>query len=312
MEFSKRINPCTFNTLLPISPTELLIELNELYVKIDNEKCEIDDVLEKALLSASSAFEFLKPVEIDDDTKNIISSFAKNVNHTLSTEFFSLGLLRESTVSISALIGGRSLEGDLNEREKYDDIIKLKDKIMKYIGWDTFSRVFCNISCVRLVVINEGTTFDEDIEIALVFPRDMLILPEDLPIPDKFAVDTIGNDSSLYEIFGISRTAKYNDFESSITAVQQPVAAYTPSVFPFGNTRDYKEDYLDDLNEIFDYHIFDEGENIMLKLHIDYLKHNTAVAFPSVIFVTDKLSDVSYTISSKHGEKIAYGTITVE
>ena len=88
MEFSKRINPCTFNTLLPISPTELLIELNELYVKIDNEKCEIDDVFEKALLSASSAFEFLKPVEIDDDTKNIISSFAKSVNHALSTEFF--------------------------------------------------------------------------------------------------------------------------------------------------------------------------------------------------------------------------------
>jgi len=310
--FSTEIYPYLFNNVIPLSTSALLDEVKNLYGTINLEKCEIDKDEEMNIRAANKLFQALKPVELQDETIEVISSFAQTIGYELSEGFFSLGLLSVSTMPSLSQMGGHSYTGNKNEKVKYGNILKLRDKILKYVNWIYFCDTFNGLSCIKLVVRNEGTTFDEDIDIILKIPKKMIILHRELPIPKSSTVEYVNEHSSMNEIFGITNTASYNDFDSSIMKPNRNIVSYTPQpVFPFVNTRDYREDYLDNLDDVFIYQIYNQDEHVLLKLHIDYIKHNTSVAFPSVIFVTNELVDVTYSITSKHGESIIEGTITV-
>lgn len=45
-----------------------------------------------------------------------------------------------------------------------------------------------------------------------------------------------------------------------------------------GSGRDYEEEYYNDLESIFEYSFYKEGDHISVKLSVDYIKHHTAVA----------------------------------
>ena len=74
-------------------------------------------------------------------------------------------------------------------------------------------------------------------------------------------------------------------------------------------SRDYEEDYLRELTDAFEYSFFDDGDYVVVNLHIDYLKHNTAVAFPTVLFVSEEIRSIEYTIRSKQNESETRGVI---
>ena len=73
--------------------------------------------------------------------------------------------------------------------------------------------------------------------------------------------------------------------------------------------RDYEEDYLKELADAFEYSFFEDGDYVIVKLHIDYLKHNTTVAFPTVLFVAESITSIEYTIRSKQNESETVGII---
>ena len=51
---------------------------------------------------------------------------------------------------------------------------------------------------------------------------------------------------------------------------------------------------------------------IGVKLKLNYIKHNTTVAFPSVIFLKNKLLDIPYKITSKNNPDVIEGTLIVK
>ncbi len=69
------------------------------------------------------------------------------------------------------------------------------------------------------------------------------------------------------------------------------------------------DDLYDELQDIFCYSVYDEGENVTFKLKMDYIKHNTTIAFPTPIFVKDNPEKISYKITSKHSPEIITGEI---
>ena len=83
-----------------------------------------------------------------------------------------------------------------------------------------------------------------------------------------------------------------------------------PSVFP-GYTRNYSDDFENELAEIFFYSCFDDGEEYIVKLKIDYIKHNTTVAFPSVIFIKEPFESIPYSITSKNSPDIVNGEVKI-
>ena len=115
----------------------------------------------------------------------------------------------------------------------------------------------------------------------------------------------------MSEIFGIGSTSTYADYDSSIVTSQRfSPRVSTPSIFP-GYSQNYSDDFDSELADVFCYSCFDEGEKYIVKLKIDYIKHNTIVAFPSVIFIKEPFNSIPYTITSKNSPDIVTGEIRI-
>jgi len=85
----------------------------------------------------------------------------------------------------------------------------------------------------------------------------------------------------------------------------------TSEISVIEDTPDYSNDFESELADVFCYSCFDEGEKYIVKLKYDYIKHNTIIAFPSVIFVKDLFDGIPYTITSKNSPEIVSGEIKI-
>ena len=55
-----------------------------------------------------------------------------------------------------------------------------------------------------------------------------------------------------------------------------------------------------------------EGDECIIKLKFDYIKHHTAVSFPAAILLKDAVASIPYTIASKNSAEIIKGTLMME
>lgn len=137
-----------------------------------------------------------------------------------------------------------------------------------------------------------------------------------LPISEfpKFDNDKMGyllNDCDMSELFGICSTSTYSHYDSSIvTSRRFSPRVSTSSVFP-GYVPNYNDDFESELADIFSYSCFGEGEEYIVKIKFDYIKHNTIIAFPSVIFIKAPFTVMPYTITSKNSPKVVSGEIKI-
>lgn len=259
-----------------------------------------------------TTFDLRKNAKLPDRTEEWIRGIAEELDITLTEDFFSLGNLKEDGISIPAVMGGtHRLYGTEEEKGKYYKLIQLFHEIDDYLGWAPFDRLFRELSCIKLAVSNDGTAFDEDIDISLRFLKDEIIKPNNLPVLPEHGCQCILNDYSLAQLMGIKETRHYNDFDSSkkrvVNSLQAPSTVTSVDWALYG--RDYEEEYLDALDDIFEYAFFDDEDHVVVKLHIDYLKHNTTVAFPTVLFVSESIGSIEYTIRSKQNEAETVGII---
>lgn len=298
--FCDDICPLPFNVSSYLSSTDMMNSIKTLFKRISEYR-----VAKYIPFEQFDAF-FYKSSLFDESLKNTIMLFAKKMNIDVNDGFFDLGGLRKKRTALSFDLSA-SLEGSTEEIGKHNHILELYNQIISLIAWMPFEKQFENYMCIKLAAVNEGTTFDEDIEITLQFNKKMIICHNDLPVAGESTLKYIVDECSLSDIFGIEETAQYNNYESS--KKEHYLQPNTPLPSPLIHTRDYTEEYLDELDSLFIYKVFQEDEDIIVKLHIDYLKHKTAVAFPTVIFITNDIANIPYTITSKHSDKIVSGVL---
>ncbi len=267
-------------------------------------RIELPEKISKYILA------YNKPVEIDKDDREIICFVADKLGVSITEDFFVLGNLSKNSMPTS-IMGGSSLTGTDEEKEKYYTIQKLRKTISKTLEWAPVENAFTDKKCLKLALQNCGTDVDEDVEISLQIPKKSLLPMNEFP---KFNNDEMGyllNDCDMSELFGICSTSSYSDYDSSIITNQRfSPHVSTSSIFP-GYTPDYSDDFEKVLAEVFCYSCFDEGESYIVKLKIDYIKHNTTVAFPSIIFVKEPFESIPYTITSKNSPEIVSGEIAI-
>lgn len=106
------------------------------------------------------------------------------------------------------------------------------------------------------------------------------------------------NDCNMSELFGICSTSTYSDYDASIvTSRRFSPHISSPSIFP-GYTWGHNDDFESELANVFCYSCFDEGEEYIVKLKFDYIKHNTTIAFASIIFIKEPFKSIPYTITN--------------
>lgn len=268
-------------------------------------KCiELNDAISKL------AFSFDKPLEISENSKETICIVAKQLKIDIPDDFFNLGNLLQN--SVPRLAGGGAITGTREEKDKYNYIQKLLKTITCFWKWAPIENAFADKKCLMFALQNCGTDIDEDVEISLRFLKKSLLTINEFP---KFNNDEMGyllNDCDMSGLFGIRSTSVYSDYDSSIvTSKRFSPHISTPSIFP-GYTPDYSDDFERELSDVFCYSCFEEGEDYIVKLKIDYIKHNTTIAFPTIIFIKEPCKSIPYQITSKNSPEIVTGKIEIK
>lgn len=258
--------------------------------------------------SIAPVISFYNAEEIDKDERELLCLAAKKLELSLPDDFFDLGNLERTTMP-SFAFNGPSLKGTDEEKEKYRLIKKLHKTISEMLDWMPVEKAFSGKKCCKLAIQNSGKAVDEDVEITITLPQHTLVTLKEFP---KFSNREMGyllNDCEMSILFGIDSTAEYLEYASS---EQKHTTHYRPMPYGLpGYVPNYNDDFLRELRDIFCYSIYPDNDKFAIKLNVDYIKHNTTVAFPSIIFVKDMPNEVEYTITSKNNPDVVRGKLTV-
>lgn len=268
-------------------------------------------LIEKATLTSAT----VSDADVSEKWKNVINEFASENSISLDSRFWHVGNLKKKTLRVSPLYGGgTSLDGSEEEMHRFDAIKKLYWNIMEY---QEYKKFFTNIdkqNLVDLVVTNCGDTFDEDIDVKLIIKRGNILPTEKIPIPGINIIEEILQMKFLKYVYEI----KASDTIDSYTgySLEQPTFGYQmPDILGRTSIQDeykrHKEQFKNNLERIFCYQHYVKEECDILIFHIDYLKHNTAIAFPSALVFMDIPETVEYEISSKFMRNIIKGKIQI-
>lgn len=277
--------------------------IRSLYKKISSYSLDT-----KAYISPYEKFtlSLKRKVELDSEITTFIEMFAEARGIELGSDFFNLGNLQEDSVIIPNFMGGtHNIYGTDAEQEKYEAILELYWAINDILQETSFVSTYKDLYCIKLSLCNAGTAYDEDIDISLKIKKQDVFKFEQIPIPDEFGCKYASEKQNVSDLFGIPATQNYNSFGEYNQNDGYVEAVVTPSLHVSNSV----ETYISDLRDTFAYDFFEDGDYIIVRLHVGYLKHNTAVAFPSVLFVSKELLSIEYTIRSKHTETEITGII---
>lgn len=264
------------------------------------------------LKNNNSKFEALvyKPLEITEGERKIVKCVAKKIGILINESFFNLGNLSQSTIFKGI---NRSLEllGTKQEKEKYQKFEELLDTIYKWSEWMPIETAFAGKKCVLLALQNSGTAIDEDIEISLKIPSECLITLDNFPELNNEEKGYMLNKCDIEKMFGINSTPYYSNYSVSIVN-ERSFPRFRSSSVILNGTPDYSDDYTNELKSVFCYDVFEDGNCFIIKLKFDYVKHNTTVAFPSVIFIKEAFGSIDYSITSKNVPNIIRGSLELK
>ena len=265
------------------------------------------------MLSGSGSV-FSDPVSIKDEDRKLIKAVAEVFDFSISEGFFELGNLSQNTL-LRSVPSGDSLIGAETEKEKYYKINDLLDLIRDASEWAPIENAFRDKKCIRLALQNCGKAYDEDVEVSMSFPADCIISPCDIAPFDNEQMEYLITKCDIGELFGIRSTADYLDYSASKPDAGKPIPMPMPMHGPISmyyHEPDYSEAFLSTIEDTFCYNVYQKGDSCIVKLKFNYIKHNTTVAFPSVIFLKNKPSNIPYKITSKNNPDVIEGILIVK
>lgn len=280
-------------------------EKNDKVIEVDGAKLTLKDTdFFKGLTSNA---------EIREEWKDKILSFANRLGVVIDDTFWNVGNLTISKSLLNPMLGGgSSLNGSENEKQHYSEIKDIYWKIEELDEYREFLGVIDSYKIVELVLANDGTTFDEDIDVKLHVGKGNIVKKEELPIPGILTIDDFIEMQFTESVF------KMRETDSVIGYVGYPMLPprinyriNTPFNQPSAEEEyeDSKQKYEDSINQIFCYEIFEKEDEDVLVIHLGYLKHNTKMALPSVLVFKNAPDTISYEISSKHTSEMICGVL---
>ena len=256
----------------------------------------------------TDTFSFLPLASIDSDKREIITEVTKILKIEISDSFFELGNLHQS---IETLPGYSSVSGTDEEERKYFLINDLFKIIQEMFNWSSANIALCGMKYIELLLTNNGTDIDEDVEVTLSFPTNSLITPDTFPeLSDEDKIYLM-NEKGLDEVFRTYATADLLDYHKSIVRYRPISTPIEPVPGLFVTTYDTSKKFKDKLYDTFGYDVYLTGNSYVVKIKFDYIKHNTSVAFPSMILLHNDINEIPYTITSKHCPDKITGVLSV-
>lgn len=284
----------------------MVVEIKALIGKISNIR------LQKATDKLDSIrYGMNTPVEVSAERVQTIEDVAKMWDISLPEDFFCVGNLAKDTLaSIATVFEGPTYVGTYEEKRKFSLIQELYLKIIEASNWGDIERGFKNVMCVRLALCNIGNQADDEIDVTIRIPQYQLMTLDELPPLDEDTMRYLTRDCNLHDLLGIHSTAQYGNYDSAMNHQPQVITPQKPRIFP--SDVDYAEDYAEELADIFCYDVYTDGNEYVIKLKFDHLKHHNAAAFPAALLLKEKPEKIQYTITSKNSADVIQGQIPVK
>lgn len=312
VDIIKNIHIIQCNTLP--KRTEVALEEGEKIAKGTPEflkNIEIKKLLENVNIASDS----LKDADIPSSWKETINNFAERNQIKINDDFWNVGDLKMRVPSVVLPFGnsGSSLEGTKEEKKRYKLLKSLYWDIVSYNEYIDYFTYIDKLNFARLAISNVGNSFDEDIDVKLIIPKGYVLKYLDLPYPDINIIEELLEMEIIDYLFSIQEDDIVEEY--GYYPVLPPTYEDVIPAYPFNKTsiseeyKRHKDKYKKSLERVFNYKVFESKENDILIFHIGYLKHNTTMAFPSVLMFKDTPTFIDYEITSKHLPEVLKGKI---
>ncbi|CAN7268125.1 hypothetical protein [Rossellomorea sp. LjRoot5] len=256
----------------------------------------------------------MNDADISDNWKSTIKDFAEKNEIRLDDDFWNVGDLKKQNSQFKLPFGnsGPSFEGTEEEKERYTLLEELYWDVRTYNEYNEYFNHIDEISVAKLAISNVGNSYDEDIDVKLILPKGYILKHSDLPYPGINIINELLEMRFIDFIFSIEESdtvEKYGYYPI------RPPFKDMGMIDPFNQisaSEEYesdKEEYRKSLESLFLYRVFENEDNDILTFHIEYLKHNTSMSFPSVLMFKDTPSYIEYEISSKHVPEVLKGKL---
>ncbi|HGD1071773.1 TPA: hypothetical protein ACG7WW_002024, partial [Streptococcus agalactiae] len=233
-------------------------------------------------------------------------------------KFWNVGNLKSYSPQLQLPFGssGLSYYGTDEEKKRYSLLKKLYLSIKKYNEYNEYFGYIDNVKVMKLMISNLGNAFDEDIDIKLIIPKGYILKHKDLPYPGINIIEDLLDMKFFDFIFSIQESDTVNRYEDSnvdklnFRHVNRLSPILTKSIED--EYEDNKYDYQNLLDNIFSYKQFENSDSDILIFDIKYLKHNSSMAFPSILMFKNIPEAIEYEITSKHIPEIIKGKIYIK
>ncbi|MFZ3577855.1 hypothetical protein [Virgibacillus sp. DJP39] len=256
-------------------------------------------------------------VEIMDDDKNLIIDYANQNNISFDeNKLFNFGnITKVKQPFVGGSFGGGSsysLQGTDKEKEKYGLLMELANKIDEFNQWIKYFESIDSNSYVELALTNNGTNFDEDIDIKLLVKEGYICNGEHLPFPGN---DILEEATKKFDyIYRSKKSVSIMEFEdynqrSTSYTVDLPYGLYNPTYKQ--EVEANKVDFIRTAQTTFCYEYFKDDGYDVICYNLSYIKQNTNVYFPSLLVFGSTVDEIHYEIRSKHSPQIIKGTLKI-
>ena len=263
----------------------------------------VDKMHLEANTTTSSFLALREKVSISKKTVLEIQQYSERKGIEISDSFFDLGNLSRDSVSLD-INGYREYYGTTEEKSKHDEIINIRNMIRLQSALNEIEKQFAELNCVELVLVNTGRKIDEDIEVTITIPTEVLVIHSELPKLSDETIKEIMDTITAEALFEISKSVMVDAYSSCRHDFVMPKIGFI-------NDEEIEQFYKR-LDYLFDYEVFHESDDSFIKLNVPYLKHNCAIAFPTPIFIRNHIGEIPYRITSKHMPEAIEGVIEVD
>lgn len=258
-------------------------------------------------------------IEFDEESKKHLESWFSHIGIEYSEEMFDFNNIRwKTSFGCGGISGiGKVLYGDNNEKERYRLLIDLEDLVLEYIVINNYTEKLPSVYCTSLLISNDGTYLDEDIELKLIIKKEDYIDYKQLLLED-YDINYLGNlyksIEKEFECPIISTVDQYSYFSiqaPNVSSVKYPFLygrTYEPSYLD--KVKDSMEDVVSQLEDLYNFEKYDEGDFIILKYNFSKVMQNSSTFIQSKLLFNKENVSINYEIKSKNNKDIIYGTIS--
>lgn len=242
-------------------------------------------------------------ISMDDQSRAKIERFAEELNIAIPDDFCDIREVYGYQPVLS--FDPPTFYGDDIGQMKYSKLKTLLGYIDSHDKLFFVENFFEHILCVRLALENDGSDFDEDINVRLTLPKDAWLTDDYLRGFNARQLQKIIDD--FIDVFYIKRSKNYFDYVLSDLTVKTISQRRQLNSLP-GNDRNLVEEW----NELFPYFTSCAGDSITVELEFGKIMQHTATAFPTVLLLKKCIPSIEYEIRSKSTPEVFVGNLTLQ